>query len=108
LPAHVPLHWKHGSHQLMDGDRVLLTFRVFQYSVIDGKDELVDKHESCYKALVQTIQSKGDKEISNSLNMEAMESHKNICTGLLVSILTEPGCIKYYSYMGFLLIQSLG
>jgi hypothetical protein len=68
--------------QIMDGDRVLLTFRLFQYSVIDGKDELVDKHESCYKALVQTIQGKGDKEISNSLNMEAMESHKNICTGL--------------------------
>ena len=34
--------------------------------------------------------------------MEAMKSHKNICTGLLVGILTEPGnCIKYYSYMGF-------
>ena len=86
----------------MDGDRVPLTFRLFQYSVIDGKDELVDKYESYYKALVQTIQGKGDKEISNSLNMEAMESHKNICTGLLVGILTEPGnCIKYYSYMGF-------
>ena len=42
----------------MDGDRVPLTFRLFQYSVIDGKDELVDKYESCYKAMVQTIQGK--------------------------------------------------
>ena len=38
--------------QIMDGDRVPLTFRLFQYSVIDGKDELIDKYESCYKAMV--------------------------------------------------------
>eukprot|EP00092_Neocalanus_flemingeri_P039033 GFUD01042492.1.p1 GENE.GFUD01042492.1~~GFUD01042492.1.p1 ORF type:complete len:1017 (-),score=289.29 GFUD01042492.1:159-2987(-) len=34
--------------------------------------------------------------------MEAMKSHENICTGLLVGILTEPNnCIKFYSYLSF-------
>ena len=60
----------------MDKTRVPLTSRLFQYNSIECKDELDDKYESCYQALLQTIQGKGDKEISNNLNMEAMQSHK--------------------------------
>jgi len=86
----------------MDKVRVPLPSRLFQYSLIETKDELEEKYEGSYQALLQTIQGKGDKEISDSLHMEAMKSHENICRGLLVGILTEQGnSIKYYSYLGF-------
>ena len=79
-----------------------LPSRLFQYSVLDTRDELEEKYECSYRSLVQSVQGKGDKEISDSLNMEAMKNHENICTGLLVGILTEPNnSIKYYSYLGF-------
>ena len=60
----------------MDKNRAPLQSRMFQFTVLDGKDEIEEKYESCYQALVLNIQGKGDKEISDSLNMEASKNHE--------------------------------
>jgi len=82
----------------MEKNRVQL----FQHSLIDIREEQEEKYDRCYTTLLQTVQGRGEKEISDSLNMEAQRNHEDICTGLLVGILTDKGnCIKYYSYLGF-------
>ena len=86
----------------MEKNRAPVASRLFQQSLIECRDEQEEKYERCYSSLLQAVQGKGEKEISDSLNMEAQRNHEDTCTGLLVGILTDKGnCIKYYSYLGF-------
>ena len=87
----------------MEGKRVPQPSRIFQYNLIEGKDEYEDKYEKCYATLQTVIGGKGDRECNDALVSAVSrdtKSHEDICLGFIVAILTEPdNAAKHYRHL---------
>ena len=87
----------------MEGKRAPLPSRLFQYNIIEGKDDLEERYERCYSNLQSIISGKGDRECNDALLSAVSKdpkSHEDICLGFIVAILTEPdNASKHYRHL---------
>ena len=56
---------------------VQLQSRIFQYKIIDSKDEMEDVYENCYSLVEKIMQGKGEREIKDqdSINKDLVVSN---------------------------------
>ena len=86
---------------MIDGKKPYAS-RIFRYSVIDNREELDEKYESCYQSLSFCLQGKGEREVSESLAREVAKSHDNVCYGLMVGMLVDPDQAKtFFTYLNY-------